>query len=193
MIPRRWTVLAGVLAMLACDCARADDAPSTGAIIEALKPLTRSSRNLIVTGPPKPAEDASTPAPAAPVMPGAATSAVVTTDHRPQISMAIRFDFDSARIRPESVEALNNLAAALASAALGGNRFLVEGHTDATGGTDYNLRLSQRRADEVKRFLVAHGVASERLATFGRGSTEPAEPADPRAEANRRVRVLNLE
>jgi len=184
----------GLALGLAAASAPAQDAPSTQTIIEALKPMTRSSRNLVIV------ERAATPASGAGSAmeptpgPGAAQSTeAIPLAARPNISMAIRFDFDSWRIKPESAEALENLAAALASPELRASKFLLEGHTDGTGGTAYNQRLSQQRADEVKRYLTARGVASERVASVGRGATQLANVADPGSAENRRVRLVNLD
>ena len=184
----------GLALGLAAAPAPGQDAPSTQTIIEALKPATRSSRNLVIV------ERAATPASvagsgAAPTTgQGAAQSTeAIPLAARPNISMAIRFDFDSWRIKPESAEALENLAAALASPELRASKFLLEGHTDATGGAAYNQRLSQQRADEVKRYLTARGVEPERVASVGRGATQLANVVDPGSAENRRVRLVNLD
>ncbi|HSC64191.1 MAG TPA: OmpA family protein [Caldimonas sp.] len=169
------------------------EAPSTKAIIDALKPMTRSSRNLIVVDraetPASAAKSAETSRPPGETPPTEALQLAA----KPNISMAIRFDFDSWRIKPESAEALENLAAALASPELRASRFLLEGHTDATGGAAYNQRLSQQRADEVKRYLTERGVAPERVASVGRGATQLVNVKDPGSAENRRVRLVNLD
>ena len=172
--------------------AAGQEAPSTKAIIDALKPTTRSSRNLIVV------ERAQTPASAASEAASAPDGDIPPTEAillaaKPNISMAIRFDFDSWRIRPESAGALDNLAAALSSPELRSSKFLLEGHTDATGGAAYNQRLSQQRADAVKRYLTALGVQPERVASVGRGATQLANVLDPGSAENRRVRLVNLD
>jgi outer membrane protein OmpA-like peptidoglycan-associated protein len=107
--------------------------------------------------------------------------------------MAIRFDFNSAHLRPEGASVLDRPAAALQTPDLKSSRFLIEGHTDAQGSADYNLRLSQSRADEVRRYLVAQGLAPQRLSSVGRGSREPADPSAPMSPENRRVRIVNLD
>lgn len=112
---------------------------------------------------------------------------------RPSLSLQIQFAFDSVEVQPESQQALQNLATALQSPQLAGSRFAIEGHTDAKGRRDYNVRLSQRRADAVRDLLARHGVDGARLQTAGKGPDEPADPADPLAPVNRRVRVVNLD
>jgi outer membrane protein OmpA-like peptidoglycan-associated protein len=146
------------------------ETPSAEQMIEQLKtpPRTRGLRNLTVE------------AAAAPV-------------NRPALSLLIQFDFDSARVRTESQQALANLSQALQSTALMHSRFVIEGHTDAKGSAEYNQRLSQQRAEAVRDYLKAQGVDAARLVASGKGSSEPAEPAQPLSAANRRVRIVNLE
>jgi outer membrane protein OmpA-like peptidoglycan-associated protein len=88
---------------------------------------------------------------------------------------------------------LANLAQALQSQALQASKFAVEGHTDATGRSDLNQRLSQQRADAVRDILVAQGVTVQRLQSSGKGASELANPADPSGAENRRVRIVNLD
>ena len=154
--------------------------PSTEQMIDQLRapaPLkTRGLRNLSVEA--VPADAAQNPAVPAP---------------RPSLSLQIQFDFNSATIRPESQQALMNLAQALQSPELKDSGFAVEGHTDAKGKADYNLRLSEQRAQAVKRFLAQQGVADARLQASGKGSTQLANASDPYAAENRRVRIVNLD
>ena len=124
---------------------------------------------------------------------GSAAGADAAAIRRPSLSLLIQFDFDSARVKPESQQALANLAQALQSRELAESKFAVEGHTDAKGRADYNLKLSQQRADAVLALLAHHGVAEPRLAAIGKGSSELANTADPLAAENRRVRIVNLE
>ena len=112
---------------------------------------------------------------------------------RPSLSLLIQFDFNSARVRPQSEQALSNLSQALQAPELSNSHFAVEGHTDAKGSVDYNLKLSQQRAQAVADFLQAHGVARERLVAAGKGSTELANTEQPFAAENRRVRIVNLD
>ncbi len=170
-----WTLcILGAMA-LAASHGRAQTLPDTAQIVEALKPSpSRSIRNLM-------ARDK-------PVDPG-----VARADAPPSIELTIQFDFDSSSVREESRPLLSRLAAALMSTELRSSRFLIEGHTDAVGPPDHNLKLSINRAEEVRRFLVISGVAPSRVTAVGRGATQPANPADPDASENRRVRIVNLE
>lgn len=68
-------------------------------------------------------------------------------------------------------------------------RLRVEGHTDARGDPSFNFRLSRQRANAVRDYLIAHGIAAERVAAEGYGSTRPlVGPDDPTASrVNRRI------
>ena len=92
---------------------------------------------------------------------------------KPSIDLEIYFNYNSAQITSKAVPDLMNLGRALSSAELKGGTFLVGGHTDAKGGEVYNQRLSERRAEEVKRFLMQKfGLASEGLVTAGYGKEQ---------------------
>ena len=165
-------------------------APSADQMIEQLKgPRTRSLRNLIVES--QPASTAS--AAVVSGQHGATASVNAPAGPRPSLSLLIQFDFNSARVRPESQQALSNLAKALSSPELVESRFAVEGHTDAKGRAEYNLKLSQDRADAVRDYLLAQGIARNRLGSEGKGSNDLANKAEPYAAENRRVRIVNLD
>lgn len=124
---------------------------------------------------------------------GAAAAAGKVADEPPppaSISMQIQFAFNSDRIEGASATTMGNLAMALKSDELKGRRFQVIGHTDGVGSAAYNMRLSQMRAASVKRFLVDHGVESDRLATSGTGASDLLNKADPSAAENRRVEIV---
>ena len=69
---------------------------------------------------------------------------------------------------------------------------LIEGHTDSIGGEDYNLGLSQRRADSVKSYLVNQGIGSGRLSASGKGKDSPIADNSSATgrQQNRRVEVI---
>jgi outer membrane protein OmpA-like peptidoglycan-associated protein len=115
-----------------------------------------------------------------------------TVEPEQSVNLNIPFEYNSSALKPEASAQLKQLESALTSAALGKDRFVVAGHTDAKGSPEYNKRLSLRRAEAVKRFLVANGMAADRLDTVGYGSEQlltPDLPADPR---NRRVEIRDL-
>jgi outer membrane protein OmpA-like peptidoglycan-associated protein len=70
----------------------------------------------------------------------------------------------------------------------------IQGHSDATGGADYNQRLGLARAEAVKRYLHMQGVALNRMATISYGEDKPAASNDSAAgrASNRRVEVVVL-
>jgi outer membrane protein OmpA-like peptidoglycan-associated protein len=102
----------------------------------------------------------------------------------------VSFDFDSARIKSTFEPSLHKLADVLVKY----NRTVVHvvGHTDATGPDDYNLRLSERRAESVAAVLQARGVSADRIRTEGRGEREPRATNSTEAgrQLNRRVELF---
>jgi outer membrane protein OmpA-like peptidoglycan-associated protein len=104
-----------------------------------------------------------------------------------EIKQKVYFDTGKATIKPVSFAVLNEVAAVLE--AYPTMTVMVEGHTDSTGPDSLNLRLSQARAESVRTYLTAQGIASERLTAIGFGEEKPIAPnasADGR-EQNRRV------
>ncbi|MCL4065448.1 DUF4892 domain-containing protein [Pseudomonas sp. GX19020] len=104
----------------------------------------------------------------------------------------ILFDFDQASILPESKDQIDQLAAMLAAEpALS---VLIVGHTDGQGAFDYNLSLSQRRAQSVVDALVALGIAKDRLTPAGAGMVAPVATnrSDEGRAKNRRVEIVEL-
>jgi len=101
----------------------------------------------------------------------------------------ILFDFDSASLRPESRAELRRFADNMRRNA--DTHLVVIGHTDSTGRVDYNMGLSQRRADAATNFLVMEGVERSRIRTEGRGPHEPvaSNATDAGRQSNRRVEI----
>jgi OmpA-OmpF porin, OOP family len=110
----------------------------------------------------------------------------------PRLDFSISFGFDSADIDQASYTTLDTLAAALKSDALYSSKFLVNGHTDSKGDVDYNLQLSQRRANSVVQYLVSqHDVEPARLKAIGFGEIALKDANDGEAAENRRVEIVN--
>ena len=108
------------------------------------------------------------------------------------LKLKVEFDVDASRIRPESYTILNELAKALKSDALKGRRVVIAGHCDSNASLEYNQKLSERRADAVKAYLVERGgVAAQTMRTEGFGKTRPLVPNTSKAnkQRNRRVEV----
>jgi outer membrane protein OmpA-like peptidoglycan-associated protein len=81
----------------------------------------------------------------------------------------ILYDLDKATLRPESKEELKKLISTLTENP--GLTIEVSSHTDSRGSNDYNLDLSQRRAQSVVDFLVENEIVTERLEAKGYGET----------------------
>ncbi len=109
------------------------------------------------------------------------------------VSLNIQFEFDSYRLTDKSKSVLNNLGAAMVSAQLEKFRFQVEGHTDAKGARDYNLSLSEQRADAIANYLQnLFGISSSRLDVLGLGEDYLLDKSDPENSSNRRVQIFSL-
>ena len=99
------------------------------------------------------------------------------------------FDFDQSTLKPQGKAALDQLLGQLKGMDL--EVIVTVGHTDAVGSDAYNQKLSQRRAEAVKAYLVTQGVETNRVYTEGKGETQPVADnttAAGRAK-NRRVTV----
>jgi len=125
-----------------------------------------------------------TPAPApAPVAPAPAAVAAVT------LQAAALFDFDKAVLKPAGKASLDALVADLSKVNV--ETVIAVGHTDATGSDSYNQRLSIRRVEAVKAYLVSKGVPADRIKTEGKGESQPVasnQTREGRAQ-NRRVDI----
>lgn len=101
----------------------------------------------------------------------------------------VNFDFDKATLRADADPALNQLLGVLRDEP----KMSVEigGHTDNVGKPDYNMKLSDARAAAVRQWLIAHGIAANRLTSHGYGDTVPLVPnsSDEDRARNRRVEI----
>lgn len=106
------------------------------------------------------------------------------------LNSEVSFDFDRADIKPAFQPSLDKLADVLKSY----DRTLISvvGHTDNRGSDEYNMKLSQRRAENVLAYLAGRGVPQARLYAEGRGETQPRDTNDTEAgrQINRRVEVF---
>jgi len=105
-------------------------------------------------------------------------------------SLLITFATNSTELSGEAKGLLETLGRALQSDNLAGFSFRVEGHADARGDVDANLRLSQDRAQSVVDYLAGKGILAERLSAVGKGSSEPMNKARVDAPENRRVTIV---
>ncbi len=106
---------------------------------------------------------------------------------------SVSFDSDEAAISPDGVTILGRIVAGLEKCET--QKVRVEAHTDSTATEDYNLELSDRRADAVVRFLIERGIDTERITSEGFGESRPIAPNDsPEGRAlNRRVDLIPVD
>jgi OmpA-OmpF porin, OOP family len=150
-----------------CDGALAQAAPAPAPAAAPAAPAAR---------PPAPAA-APTPAP----QPPAATKVTYAAD--------AFFDFDKSVLKPEGRAKLDDLISKVKDINL--EVIIAVGHTDSVGTDAYNQRLSVRRAEAVKAYLVSKGIEKNRVYTEGKGEKQPVadnKTAEGRAK-NRRVEI----
>ena len=134
--------------------------------------------------PAAPAPAAAAPAPAAPApapAPAAATKVTYAAD--------AFFDFDKSVVKPEGKAKLDDLAGKVKGINL--EVVIGVGHTDAVGGDAYNQKLSVKRSEAVKAYLVSKGIEKNRIDTEGKGEKQPVadnKTSEGRAK-NRRVEI----
>ena len=106
------------------------------------------------------------------------------------VYLPIQFAYDSAELSATAMRNLATIAEAISAPELQGVRFVVEGHTDASGTAAYNRSLSLRRANSASQYLVSLGVQPARLAANGRGEADLLPGIDPLAAEQRRVEFV---
>ena len=89
-------------------------------------------------------------------------------------SLALYFEYDRAELHPRAKKQIEIVAGLLKADP--SKKLKIAGHTDAMGADDYNIRLSQGRAEEVKKSLVALGVAADQVITEALGKAQPLSP-----------------
>ncbi len=127
-------------------------------------------------------------------MQGGAPIAEVIEDD-PIVRVQVQFDFDSDKIQKRSYADLLEVAKAMNSDKNRGKKYEVGGHTDNVGKDEYNQKLSERRANSVKEYLVKYGkVDGSRLSVVGYGPKQPIVGNDTPANRaiNRRVEFKKL-
>jgi len=134
-------------------------------------------------------QPAAAPPPAPPPPPPPVAQAPPPPLKKKIVLRSVHFDFDKSTIRSDAVPVLDEAVEILK--AEGVVAVIVEGHTDSVGTDAYNQKLSHRRAEAVRKYLVEHGIPSNRISTEGFGESRPVasnDTADGRAQ-NRRVEL----
>jgi outer membrane protein OmpA-like peptidoglycan-associated protein len=198
--PARVAILTMAIALLAVTGVGAADPISTEQIINALapKPVTRG----LTQSPPE----------AAPTSPDQIKfldsvrnrpTRSLTLDERqglatiakdkPSIDIDIDFDYNSAQIGATATPGVAALGKALSSPQLANGTFMLAGHTDGKGSDAFNQDLSERRAEAVKRYLIArYKLPAGNLIAVGYGKSMLKNKDNPLAAENRRVQVVNM-
>lgn len=105
----------------------------------------------------------------------------------------VLFDFDKYKIKPQAYPLLDEVVTVLEKNP--GVKIEVDGHTDSIGTAAYNLKLSEKRAEAVVKYLVKHGISADRLSFKGYGLTRPIatnKTKEGRAK-NRRCELTPIE
>ena len=107
------------------------------------------------------------------------------------MSLEIYFPFDSANLTEDAMKQLSPVGEALQSNELADVAFTLEGHTDASGDENYNLHLSERRAQSVKNYFVEnYSLSPNRVDAMGKGESQIIEGTNPTSGVNRRVTII---
>lgn len=146
--------------------------------------------------PAKPApKPAAKPAPAAPKPKPKPPAAVTPVIEKVTLQSDALFDFDRAVIRKDAQSKLDDLTSKMKGVNL--EVVIAVGHTDRIGSDAYNMKLSVRRAEAVKNYLVKKGVPPNRVYTEGKGERQPVKKCTEKSrkaliaclQPNRRVEI----
>jgi OOP family OmpA-OmpF porin len=143
----------------------------------------------VTVAPPVPAAVVAPVAPAVAAAPAPAPVAAVPTSEKVSYAADAFYDFDKATLKKEGQAKLDDMASKLSGMTL--EVIVATGYTDSVGREDYNKKLSLRRAEAVKAYLVSKGIDASRIFTEGKGSANPVadnKTASGRAK-NRRVEI----
>ncbi len=107
-----------------------------------------------------------------------------------QSEYLVFFDWDKSVVTPAADRVIGDAVAAIGKS--GGAKIHVVGHTDSSGSPAYNQKLSIRRAEAVKKALVAKGIAAAAITTEGKGESQLLVQTGPnvREPSNRRAQIL---
>ena len=145
--------------------------------------------------PAKPAEPARpappaapAPAPAQPAEP--ARPAPSSVRQSVVIQADALFDFDKSVVRPDGKRAIDEALSKIRGVDV--EMVIATGHTDSIGSDKYNQRLSERRANAVKEYLVSKGIPAAKVTTIGKGESQPVA-TNKTAEGRQKNRRVDIE
>jgi OmpA-OmpF porin, OOP family len=143
--------------------------------------------------PPAPAEPAKPAPPAAPAAPAKPAEPAKPAPQSVRQSVVIQadalFDFDKSVLRPDGKKSIDEALAKIQGTDL--EMVIATGHTDSVGSDQYNQRLSERRAQAVKDYLVSKGIPASKVTTIGKGESQPVATNKTKEgrQKNRRVDI----
>jgi outer membrane protein OmpA-like peptidoglycan-associated protein len=192
--------LAGALTLFMSSAALAGEQPTEAQILDALKPKISRSMS---SNPADAARAAEEQKAIDTLRQGQRTRSLTSSQReqvaavakeKPKVDLEVYFDYNSATISAQAIPSLTTLGNVLSNPDLKGSLFMIAGHTDAKGGENYNLGLSERRAEAVKRYLIEKfNISPESLTSVGYGKEQLKDKDDPFAPENRRVQVVNMQ
>jgi OOP family OmpA-OmpF porin len=111
----------------------------------------------------------------------------------PRLNLDIQFNPDSPVIRPNSYRMLGRIADTLADPKMLPYGLLIVGHTESTGKREYNLTLSQRRADSIRDVLVTtFKISPKRIQAVGLGEEQLLDAEHPKAPVNQQTQIVTV-
>ncbi|OGR18519.1 MAG: peptidoglycan-associated lipoprotein [Deltaproteobacteria bacterium RIFOXYD2_FULL_66_9] len=184
----KWAVLVlSVAALVAVGCAKKQTVKSEGA--------PGAPGAAVTPAPPAVGEAPVKEAPPAPVAvapatPPAAAPGVAVTEEKMSQFDDVRFDFDKSEVKEDGRKTCQVVADYLKKNPMA--KFLIEGHCDERGTSEYNMALGDRRATAVMNYLVSLGVPKAALSTVSFGKEKPLDPGHDEGawEKNRRAHFV---
>ena len=142
---------------------------------------------------PAPAEPARPSTPSAPAAPSKPAEPARPAPSSVRQSVVIQadalFDFDKSVLRPDGKKSIDDALAKIQGTDV--EMVIATGHTDSIGSDQYNQRLSERRAQAVKDYLVSKGIPASKITTIGKGESQPVATNKTKEgrQKNRRVDI----
>ena len=147
-----------------------------------------------VPAPARPAAPAEPAAPAAPAAPAPAPEPARPAPSSVRQAVVIQadalFDFDKSVVRPDGKRAIDEALSKMQGTDI--EMVIATGHTDSIGTAKYNQRLSERRANAIKEYLVSKGIPASKITTIGKGESQPVA-TNKTAEGRQKNRRVDIE